>query len=286
MIYVSSSCIKTNSIVESIEKLASYGIKNIELSGGTNYYDNLKHDLLNLKSKYKLSYLCHNYFPPPKEHFILNLASLDEDIYMKSLEHFKKSIQLSKSLGSKRFGLHAGFFIDIKINEIGKDISYTKIHNKEIVIKRFCEAFNILKEQAKTCGVELYIENNVYSFNNAKTYNNKNIFMMTSFPDYEELRKEIEFELLLDVAHLKVSSNTLKLNFEEQLKKFIKKTDYIHISDNNALADENNKLILDSDLMALLRTLNIKNKTFTLEVYDNMDVILESIRILKGAIND
>ena len=39
MIYVSSSCLKNNNITEIICQLADRGIQNIELSGGTDYYD-------------------------------------------------------------------------------------------------------------------------------------------------------------------------------------------------------------------------------------------------------
>ena len=49
MIYVSSSCIKANYIHQSVEMLVSFGFKNIELSGGTQYYDGLMKDLLRLQ---------------------------------------------------------------------------------------------------------------------------------------------------------------------------------------------------------------------------------------------
>ena len=61
MIFVSSSCVKHKSIKESVQDLAKNGFKNIELSGGTKYYENLEKDLLELKYKYNLSYRCHNY---------------------------------------------------------------------------------------------------------------------------------------------------------------------------------------------------------------------------------
>ena len=73
--------------------MADNGFTNIELSGGTEYYDNFENDLINLKKEFDLNYLIHNYFPPPLEHFVLNLASTDKDIYEKSLSHYKRAIQ-------------------------------------------------------------------------------------------------------------------------------------------------------------------------------------------------
>ena len=96
MIYVSSSCVKHNKIKDSVQDLVNNGFRNIELSGGTEYYDGFIDDLIALKKEYSLNYMCHNYFPPPKEPFILNLASLDDDIYARSLNHFKKTIKFLK----------------------------------------------------------------------------------------------------------------------------------------------------------------------------------------------
>ena len=110
MIFISTSCIKNKLIKSSIEDLAINGFKNIELSGGTELYDDFEDDLFNLKEKYSLNYRCHNYFPPPKKHFVLNLASLDNASFNNSFEHLKRVISLSKKLDSYKFGFHAGFY--------------------------------------------------------------------------------------------------------------------------------------------------------------------------------
>jgi len=284
MIYISSSCVKHNKIKDSVQELVDNGFKNIELSGGTEYYDGFENDLRELKDKYNLNYICHNYFPPPKEHFVLNLASLNDDIYQRTFEHISKAIELSKKLGAKRFGFHAGFFIDIKVSEIGKKISKVNLFDKKESIKRFCEGFKTLN--ALSDNLELYIENNVFSSTNAKIYENENLFMLTNSTEYDELKKLIDFNQLLDVAHLKVSSKTLSLDFEEELNYMISKSDYVHISDNDALHDLNHKLQKDSSLFQLLREQDLSNKDFTLEIYDNIENIKKTYSILEDIIND
>ena len=109
MIFVSSSCLKKKYIKDSVEELAKNGFQNIELSGGTEYYENFEKDLLELKYKYKLNYRCHNYFPPPKLPFVLNLASLNDETFQNSYKHLQKVIALSNRLGSKKFGFHSDF---------------------------------------------------------------------------------------------------------------------------------------------------------------------------------
>ena len=124
--YVSSACVKHNKISDSVEVLAGAGFKNIELSGGTKYYEGYEEDLIELREKYNLNYLVHNYLPPPREDVVLNLASLNDEIYQRTLQHFEKAFLFLKKLGLKKFGFHAGFFIDVSPSEVGKNISSSK----------------------------------------------------------------------------------------------------------------------------------------------------------------
>lgn len=284
MIYISSSCVKHSKIIDSVKELIDNGFRNIELSGGTEYYEDFEDDLLELKDKYNLRYVCHNYFPPPKKHLVLNLASLNDDIYTQTFNHLKSSIELSRKLGARKFGFHAGFFLDIKVSEIGKRLSKDTLFDKQDSITRFCHGFNELKMLAGD--IELYIENNVYSMTNAETYNNENIFMLTNYEEYKELKAMIDFKLLLDVAHLKVSSATLHLDFEDELSKMITNSNYIHISDNDARHDLNDMLQEDSNLVKLLKKQNLKNKDFSLEIYDELENIKKTHDVLKGITND
>ena len=274
MIYVSSSCLKNTKIKDSVEELAINGFQNIELSGGTEYYENFENELLELKDRYGLNYQCHNYFPPPREHFVLNLASLNDETFQISFKHLQRVIALSNRLGADKFAFHAGFFIDIKLREIGKKLSKDHLFNEDESISRFCDAFQDLQKQA--CGVSLFIENNVFSSSNADTYDGENPFMMTNFNEYVSLKEKIDFNLLLDVAHLKVSAKTLKLDWKEEFEKMMDVSSYVHVSNNDGFHDLNNQLTKTSILTSMLRQSDTRNKDFTLEIYDGMDAIKRS----------
>ena len=282
MIYISTSCVKHNKIKDSVEELASNGFKNIELSGGTEYYENFESDLIELKSKYNLNYRCHNYFPPPKKHFVLNLASLNDETFRMSLEHLERVVALSNRLGADKFAFHAGFFIDIKLSEIGKKLSRDNLFNEKKAIKRFCSAYEIVEKQAKN--VSLFIENNVFSKTNAETYDGENPFMMTNFSEYKSLKEKIDFNLLLDVAHLKVSAKTLGLDWKSEFENMIEVSSYIHISDNDSFHDLNNQLTRDSSLISMLSQVSTSNKDFTLEIYDDMNTIKKSHEVLSEVV--
>ena len=283
MIYISTSCVKHNKIKDSVEELAENGFQNIELSGGTEYYENFETDLLELKDKYNLNYRCHNYFPPPKKPFVLNLASLNDETFQMSFDHLKKVVALSSRLGADKFAFHAGFFIDIKLSEIGKKLSRDNLFNEKRAIKRFCSAYEIVKKQAKN--VSLFIENNVFSKTNAETYDGENPFMMTNFNEYKSLKEKIDFNLLLDVAHLKVSAKTLGLNWESEFENMMSVSSYIHVSDNDSFHDLNSQLTKNSSLLSMLKQSDTKNKDFTLEIYDEMNAIKKSYEVLFEAVS-
>ena len=199
-----------------------------------------------------------------------------------SFKHLQKVISLSNRLGAKKFGFHAGFYIDIKLDEIGKKLSRDNLFDEKESVERFCNAFNIINKGKKN--LKLFIENNVFSKTNAKTFDGEKPFMMTSFNDYKSLKTKIDFDLLLDVAHLKVSVKTLGLNWEEEFKNMMSVSNYIHVSDNDGFHDLNNQLTEQSNLMSMLKEMDTKNKDFTLEIYDGMEAINNSFNVLSKAV--
>tara|TARA_B100000886_G_scaffold335772_1_gene293389 strand:- start:1502 stop:2359 length:858 start_codon:yes stop_codon:yes gene_type:complete len=279
MLYISSACIKSNNIVNSVKEIAKYGYKNIELSGGTKYLVGYEKELLRLKESLHLNYQIHNYFPPPKSPFMLNLCSNNELIIDKSLDLCSEALRISKIFKGTHYGIHAGFLIDFSYKEAGKRIKKRKLLDKYVAIKNFKESWAKLKERAN--GTKLYLENNVVSRTNFKTYGT-NPFLLTNYEDYIELKRHLDFNLLLDVAHLKVSANTLGLNFKEQLFKLLPFTDYVHLSDNNSLSDQNKGLKENSELIRYLKEFPFKKKTtFTFEIYSGINQVANSIDIFK-----
>jgi sugar phosphate isomerase/epimerase len=284
MIYVSSPCSKQKKIGNAIREFAEHGFQNIELSGGTEYYEGYEDDIFDLKKKYNLNFLVHNYFPSPKEDFVLNLASLDDAIFERSLAHLRKAIRLSCLLGADKFGFHAGFYVDIGINEIGKAVSARHLCDTKQAYEKFCNGFNLIKNESKE--IDIYIENNVYSKTNFDIYGLQNPFMLTSPAEYRELQQHIDFKLLLDVAHLYVSSRTLGFDFDSHLDQMIMETDYIHLSDNDGCNDQNAEFTSDSKLLDKIKKKYLKNKTITLEVYAGIDGLKASLDRVAAIIAD
>ena len=285
MIYISSSCVQENQICKSIEKLVSLGFKNIELSGGTEHYEELENDLLGLKYRHGLNFLLHNYFPPPQKSFIANIASLDEEIYQASISHYSKAIKLSKTLNAKKFGLHAGYLIDFKAVEAGRKIGSYDSSNRADALRRMIFALDTLSETAGD-EVELYLENNVLSETNRETYPGETPFLLVNRNDYDELIGMTEFNLLFDLAHFKVSQISNREGFEADCTALLSASDYIHLSGNEGFADQNKSLLDDRELLSVLNKKNLAGKTITLEIYDGENSINESYDYLKNLLDD
>ncbi len=282
MIYISSACVKAPKIRESVEALFREGFNHIELTGGTQRYGDLQKDLVELKERYHLSLLCHNYFPPPEKHFVLNLASLNDEIYECTFNHLKEAVELSKSIGASKFAFHAGFFIDLSTKEVGQKISRYKLFDREKCLSRFVKGFRELLDLADG-KVKLYVENNVLSSSNSKTYEGQNPLMLTSSQDYFELKRFLpELNLLLDVGHLKVSAQSLGNKFSSELDILMGESDYLHFSDNDALEDLNHSIQNESSIYDSLKGYDFKNKTVTLEYYTEIQDIKKSYELVKN----
>ena len=271
-LFVTSASIKKKNIKNIIDHFLENGFQNIEFSGGSYLNENI-YELL--KHKSELEIVFHNYFPVPKKNFVLNLASIDDDIFKKSINLCMNSINISKKLGLKRYSVHAGFFLDFTEREIGNSIHYKKINNKELALDRFVKAWEILKKEADN-KIDLYIENNVLSLKNYNNLKSKKPFMLIDSNDYNELKKRIDFKLLLDVAHLKVSANSLNINYLEEFDYLFDQSDYIHYSENNGIKDINKGLSYSKEIFKILSKKNLTNKIITLEIYDQINEIKDT----------
>lgn len=280
MIFVSSSCIKNEYISDTVEQLAKAGIKNIELSGGTKYYDSIKEDLLSFKNEYKLNYVCHSYFPPPERDFVVNLASSNDDILDMSLNHYYRCIELLTELDIKTLSIHAGMFIDFTPESLGKKITSDSVYEEEESYKIFIESYNDILSRCRERGIELYLENHVFTKENYDQYN-RNILMMTDIDSINCMKQLLDFNLLLDIGHFNVSCSTLGKDFKEDFSKLVSVAEWYHLSDNDGIKDQHKPFLNEnSNLISFAREAIRSGKNVTLETIGSIDDIKTSIELL------
>lgn len=282
MLYVSSACLKANKISDIVKRFAEAGIRNIELSGGTKYYPEVEKDLVELKERCDLSYVFHAYFPPPEVDFVINLASCNDEIYKRSIEHYDKAIEMMKRVGSQVLSIHAGFLVEIAVGEIGKKLKNRIIYDEAKAYDRFCQAYKNLEKKCMENGITLYLENNVLNGENYKEFSYHNYMMMTDYQSIMKMKEQIEFNLLLDLGHLHVSSKTLELNYSEECDAVRRWVRWIHLSENNGIFDEHKPLKEQSEILKEFYKLDNQGINITLETAGSMEDILKSINILNS----
>ena len=267
MIFVSSGGLRNSSGYQAAMSFAESGLKNIELSGGAYDKDYLK----NISS---ISTVCnfqiHNYFPPPKSPIVLNFASIDESIANLSMLHGENAIELAALLGCEYCSFHAGFLVDPKMNELGQKFSLGGLVDRLQAKEIFIDRINQLAASALKKGIKILIENNVLSHENRSI----NPFLMVDHNEAVEiiLITADNVGLLVDLAHLKVSSQSMGFCKYEFLEATNEHTYAYHLSDNDGITDSNLPVRADSWFWNYLRK---DLDYYSLEVYRVTNKILQ-----------
>ena len=272
-VYISTGGYSNLSADKAAKKLIESGINSIELSGGS-YSEDVIDKLCNLKEK--ANFQIHNYFPPPKIPFVLNLASQDKEISDLSLKQIENSLECCVKLNSNFYSFHAGFLCDLKVNELGKKINKRKLYDRKESIDLFLERVLLIAENAKKKGINIMIENNVFSENNKIEFG-KNPLLMCDPEESLEIIKQLpkNVKLLLDVAHLKVSAKSMGFDPIEMIKKCDNFIGGYHLSDNNSLSDTNEPFNENSWFWKHVKK---DSEYYSIEVYNQTNNQIKELR--------
>jgi len=280
MIYLSTGGFSDKTFLETSQLFDNKTIKAFELSAGR-YTETLNADLDVVSKNFSIA--LHNYFPVPKEPFVFNLASFDDEILKKSLEHAKKAIKLTAQYGGDFYSFHAGYLLDPEVLELGKVIAKQKLNDRNEGLQHFINNVNELALFAAEYKVQLLIENNVVSNKNFESFG-CNPLLMTEPEETRIIFDKVSdnVKLLIDVAHLKVSAQTLDFDPIQYLYDFRDETAAYHISDNNGLEDSNEPFKIDSWFVKHIRK---DLKYYSLEIYvSNIDVLEAQYELLSDVL--
>lgn len=197
----------------------------------------------------------HNYFPAPEIPFVLNLGSGDEEIRRKSILHCVNGIRLSAAAGAPFFSAHAGFCVDPKPDELGRQLSRVKSFDRERHWNLFLGSVREVLELTADLPTGFLLENNVLAKMNV--YEDGSNPLLCAEAD-EMLRFVNEIAdpragILLDTAHLKVTANTLGFDLVSAAKKALTVTRCVHHSDNDGLQDNNKPFAADYWFIPLMK---------------------------------
>jgi len=261
--HISTGGIKEESCLAVAEKLLGYGFNAIELSGGA-YDENFETNLIKFRELHDVSITLHNYIPFWKDSYVMNLASTSDSIANQTEEHIRKAIELSSIIESSWYAFHAGFLIDPKPSELGKKIKTRTLSKRNSALARFTHRVKKLADFADSKNIRLMIENNVLSHNNHERFKG-NPLLLCDPNEIHNFFYEMDGSvgLLLDVAHFKVSSNSLGFDLVRGVDHIIPYVEGLHLSDNDGLSDQNRPIKKNSWFM----NMEIDREYKVLEVY-------------------
>jgi sugar phosphate isomerase/epimerase len=186
-----------------------------------------------------LQFALHNYFPVPRDPFVINLASANQAIRCRSLEHCRMALRLSAELGSPSYSVHAGFVTDPAPSNLGGVFPPPGGRTRDEAASAFYDAVAALCETAEQVGVDLLIENNVVSPANAPDGRNL-LFLGVTPEDFAALEAAVPSPrrgVLLDVGHLNVSATALGFDARQALDAIRPSVRALHLSDNDGTMD-------------------------------------------------
>lgn len=236
----------------------------LELSAGP-FRANTAADLRLLQKLSTQAIRLHNYYPVPKESFVLNLSDPDEQNLSRSLEFVKGSMLLAAEFKIETYSVHAGFARSLKPSDLGKVFAEDSYDCDPVgQYKIFLQILRELASFSSKIGVQLLVENNVTlpanrlgSINPLLVSDTKDIlaFLM-------DKPKEVGF--LFDVAHFKVTHAIEgSLCITDDTRQIFKSADQFHLSDNDGFADTNHPVTPQSWFLEYLQP----SSNYTLEVY-------------------
>ena len=262
MIFISTGGVSTKTASETAIDLCQHGIPKVELSGGA-YSSTYEADLLALRKD--LVFQVHNYFPPPAQPFVFNLASSDPAVTERSVQQVREAMRLAVALDRPVYSFHAGFRINPQVSELGQPLGRHVLRDRTSALEQFVEKVLLLAEEARREGVTLLVENNVLSGVNMARFG-EDPLLLTNPDEIVTFMKRMPSNvgLLLDVAHLKVSARSLGFNLVNAhalVKPWIQG---YHLSDNDGTEDSNEIVRSDSWFWDVI---NPGLDYYTLEVY-------------------
>ncbi len=264
---------------------------NVELSAPHPYQsvDELTDLLGSFRAEgYRLS--LHNYFPPPKESFVLNLAAADQGDKEKGTALIEGALALCGAAGSPVYGIHAGYLAKAWATETGMFAFAEDDDPYEEALDRAVSFVNSIAPAFERQGVRFLLEN---LFPAKKRRHS----LFCTFDEIEEFLSRVpdSVGLLLDLGHLNVSATLLGFDkhafIDRYLDAFADRLCEVHISENRGEKDEHLALLPNSWQLAALYDIraaghNEKERIYCLEARNaSFDELLANMASINSVVS-
>lgn len=259
-LWLSSGAFKTRNMCNLLEQALAHGIKGIELSSGMDHTPDMLRLIRQAQAREDLRFLVHNYFPPPKTPFVLNIASLDPQGLALTRTFGEEALRLAHGLGAPFYSIHAGFAARLRPEHLGRPgrlaseltpADIDRVGAYDVMV----ETTRHLADCAASLGLDLLIENNVIS----PAFLERlpvNPLLLTEGREIKQFFDDVErpnVGLLLDVAHTRVSATAQGFSPQRFVEQVSDKVRCLHLSDNDGRHDSNQPISENAWFLPMLK---------------------------------
>lgn len=266
--YLSTSCHARNSVEEAVRWCHEISPHRVEISAPHNYQtlNDLEVVLRRLKEE-GFALTLHNYFPPPEDSFVLNMAADEQRGKSATKSLVEGALRLARAAGSPLYGIHAGYLSRADARDDGTFQFDNAMSSYVDALDRAVAFVHQIAPKFRAQNVHFLVEN---LFPSPK----KRHSLFCTIEEIKEFMNQVpeSVGVLLDLGHLNVSSVIMEFdrdNFlDEYLQLFSDRLIEVHVSENQGLKDEHLAVKEGSwQLEAIRRIHDAKNAEGTPRVY-------------------
>ncbi len=274
-------CPDNTSLLKVLELCSETDISSIEI--GSNHCFEESYNYL---ANYHFDYLVHNYFPIPKESFVLNIASFDESIRIKSIDHIKNAIDFCDNISAKLYTFHPGFLTDPHNSNISTASYDFQWDENQLSKANFDRAKSLMYDALNEIIIYASNKSVIISIETEGSFNKKDYLLMQYPKEYEEFVKKYtpqDIGVNLNIGHLNLAANAFEFkrgDFVDLIKNYIVAMELSH---NDGIEDQHLPLkpdgwywplILDERFQDTYKILEFRNTDIQI-VVDNINLVKE-----------
>jgi sugar phosphate isomerase/epimerase len=262
---------------EALEICEDNGLTAIELGSNHSFDPN---PLRTIK-KFSFSYLVHNYFPIPADPFVINIASSDESIREKSLQHIYRAIDFCVDSGASLYTFHPGFLTDPKgSNQTQHNYDFQW---DEEATKEYSVTFDHMLRSIEKCVIYSREKEIKIAIETEGSFYKKNHLLMQRPEEYKKLIKYFEPEdigINLNIGHLRLAMEVFGFTWQEFTDVISDRLVAMELSHNNGFHDQHHLLqadgwywdvLLDERFESAYKILEFRNASI-LDVKENIEL--------------
>ncbi len=236
-LYISTTFLPDNSkLLEALRRCVDVNIKSVEI--GSNHCFEKNYNYLD---NFDFNFLIHNYFPIPRNSFVLNIASQDSHIRNRSIEHIEKAITLSAKINAKLYTFHPGFLTDPNGSNISNKNYDFQWDEKQLFHSNFEKASQLMYNALDH--IILFASKNKVriAIETEGSLNKKNHLLMQRPEEYQNFMNNYsknDIGINLNIGHLNLAANAFNFNRIEFVNLIREYICAMELSHNNGIEDE------------------------------------------------